>query len=139
MRFHLGFILITISTLYGQLDGLYILPKDLSFLEPPYIIKRKKRTLTRDDGAFRLERLTVGDQLIVSYVGFKPTSLKNNKRATSKKNQNYYPFPDQELQEVVITGTLKQASKGDSPVPVELYRSSFFSPILLLLFLRLFS
>ena len=38
--------------------------------------------------------------------------------------------PDKELQEVVVTGTLKQVNKLDSPNPVELYRASFLRPIL---------
>lgn len=140
MRFLLGFLLIATSPLYGQLDGfVYSSEGSVIFGATVYNKTQKKATLTRNDGAFRLERLTVGDQLIVSYVGFKPTSLKITNELLQKRTKTIILFPDQELQEVVITGTLKQVSKRDSPVPVELYRSSFFSPILLLLFLRLFS
>ena len=127
MRFHLGFILITISTLYGQLDGLvYSSEGSVIFGATVYNKTQKKATITGDDGAFRLEKLMVGDQLIVSYVGFKPTSLKITNELLQKRTKTIILFPDQELQEVVITGTLKQVSKRDSPVPVELYRSSFF-------------
>ncbi|MGB2022960.1 MAG: TonB-dependent receptor [Flavobacteriaceae bacterium] len=127
MRFLLGFLLIATSPLYGQLDGfVYSSEGSVIFGATVYNKTQKKATLTRNDGAFRLERLTVGDQLIVSYVGFKPTSLKITNELLQKRTKTIILFPDQELQEVVITGTLKQVSKRDSPVPVELYRSSFF-------------
>ena len=127
MRFLLGFLLIATSPLYGQLNGfVYSSEGSVIFGATVYNKTQKKATLTRKDGAFRLESLTVGDQLIVSYVGFKPTSLKITNELLQKRTKTIILFPDQELQEVVITGTLKQVSKRDSPVPVELYRSSFF-------------
>ena len=127
MRFLLGFLLIVTFPLYGQLDGfVYSSEGSVIFGATVYNKTQKKATITGDDGAFRLEKLMVGDQLIVSYVGFKPTSLKITNELLQKRTKTIILFPDQELQEVVITGTLKQVSKRDSPVPVELYRSSFF-------------
>ena len=127
MRFLLGFFLLAISPLFGQLEGfVYSSEGTVVFGATVYNKTQKEATLTNSNGAFRLEQSTLGDQLIVSFVGFKPTTLKITNELLQKGTKTIALFPDQELQEIVITGTLKQVSKRDSPVPVELYRSSFF-------------
>jgi hypothetical protein len=120
MRFLLGFFLLAISPLFGQLEGfIYSSEGTVVFGATVYNKTQKEATLTNSNGAFRLEQSTLGDQLIVSFVGFKPTTLKITNELLQKGTKTIALFPDQELQEIVITGTLKQVSKRDSPVPVD--------------------
>ncbi|WP_449435175.1 carboxypeptidase-like regulatory domain-containing protein [Pedobacter steynii] len=43
-----------------------------------------------------------------------------------------------DLNEVVVTGTLKEVNRLESPVPVEVYTPGYFKKILLQVFLKLF-
>ena len=93
-------------------------------------IRNLNRQIARTDtnGVFNVNELTEGTYLLnVSAVGYeaqsKSLSLKANDTLTVdfalKTNSN-------QIQEVVVSGTLKEVNRLDSPVPVEVYSPAFF-------------
>lgn len=92
------------------------------------LIKTKFGTLSDTTGAFRLNNIPAGAyQLSVSLVGFETLRRSITLSAGQKLTL------DLELKElltnlgeVVVTGTMKEVSKLDSPVPVEVYTPIFF-------------
>jgi outer membrane receptor for ferrienterochelin and colicins len=79
-------------------------------------------------GNFLIENIPVGSyQIVVSSIGYK----KAEKSITLSTNEqlvlNFELSPDlSSLDEVVITGTMKEVSKLESSVPVEVYTAKFF-------------
>lgn len=86
-------------------------------------------TVTNSEGYFSFQNLEIGKyELVFSLVGYinqtKLVTLTENKKEVFitiellEKQSN--------LNEIVITGTMKEIQKMDSPVPVEIYNSNFF-------------
>jgi len=87
----------------------------------------KYATITRPDGSYNIENINPGNyEVLVSYIGFK--SQKKNIKVTDSIEiiLNFDLKNSHELDEVVITGTLKAVSRLESPVPVEVYKPTFF-------------
>lgn len=85
-------------------------------------------TTTDERGRFTLalpSDLPAGGELLVSYVGYKTETLKYS---STQSNYNFLLHPDPgTLKEVmVISGTMKEVSKMDSPIPVEIYTPALF-------------
>ena len=82
-------------------------------------------TITNNDGQFVINSYIGNSQkLIFSFVGYKPVV-----KIISPSNLNIgiiELLPDETLEEVVVSSTLKPVSKLDSPTPVEVYSQSFF-------------
>ena len=83
---------------------------------------------TDRSGNFRILNIPTGFYKIqVTFVGFnkmeKSIILKNNEDVTINFDLTNF---QNTLNEVVITGTLKEMSKLDSPVPVEVYTPAYF-------------
>jgi outer membrane receptor for ferrienterochelin and colicins len=83
--------------------------------------------VTDENGRFRLSNIPFGRyDLTVSAIGFKTVT------ATFQHNQpetSVTLFQEEDvssLNEVVITGTMKEVSKMESPIPVEVYAPSLF-------------
>lgn len=80
------------------------------------------------DGSFKLEKIPYGvHELIVSVVGYE--SYRQTIEINSPQPINITIALVEKptaLQEVVVTGTMKEVSKLDSPVPVEVYSPTFF-------------
>ena len=66
-------------------------------------------------------------QLIVSRLGYK-SSQKWIDLTESTFSFVLDPM-ENSLEEVVVSGTLQELSRADSPVPVEVFKSTFFDPI----------
>lgn len=82
-------------------------------------------TITDAAGAFVLQLPNIKNpRVIISYLGHKSFIKKINKK--QKDLGNIFLEIDDQLEEVVVSGTLKPVSKLDSPVPVELYTQTFF-------------
>ncbi len=84
-------------------------------------------TSSNETGKFVLEGITPGTYtLVTSVLGFRPFT----KKITLTKNQNLLldislePTAEN-LDEMVVTGTLKAVSRSESPVPVEVYSPTF--------------
>ncbi|MEO1449615.1 MAG: TonB-dependent receptor [Bacteroidota bacterium] len=80
---------------------------------------------TDDTGAFSLEVTPGPHKLVVRYAGHASYEQSINVSAGENLNLEIELTP-LELDEVVISGTLKAISRDKSPVPVEVYRPSFF-------------
>lgn len=89
--------------------------------------KTKIGTTTDLDGNFLLTKLPNGKQtIVVSFIGYETT--KKDVQLTGSQitlNIELKELPNK-LDEVVITGTMKEVSKLESPVSVEIYTPKFF-------------
>jgi outer membrane receptor for ferrienterochelin and colicins len=81
------------------------------------------------EGVFEIKDLPLGSyHVVVSMVGFQ----KNEQLATLKESSNpliikiIMKSVDENLQEVVVTGTMKEVRRSESPAPIEVYSSKFF-------------
>ncbi|WP_298485015.1 TonB-dependent receptor [uncultured Maribacter sp.] len=86
-----------------------------------------KGTSTDEEGAFTLQNLSAGDYtLLVSVLGYQPYAKKIAlKEKESKTVVINLIASSEELEETVVTGTLKAVNRLDSPVPVEVYSPTF--------------
>jgi outer membrane receptor for ferrienterochelin and colicins len=85
--------------------------------------------LTNEAGEFLFADVPLGKyQLIVSMIGYKKYSTKIELTAQKPKSATavLLVIDNRQLEEVVISGTMKEVSKLDSPVPVEVYTAKFF-------------
>lgn len=86
-------------------------------------------TLADSVGKFRLERVPAGSwELVVSAVGYQTANRKINLRpGESQQLTIRMQASDNRLDEVVVTGTMKEVSKLDSPVPVDVITPRFLA------------
>lgn len=85
--------------------------------------------ITDESGSFIIQNVPLGTHLLMaSLIGFEPQQTRVE--ITRDKLSPTYNFILSEsaasLGEVVVTGTMKEVSKLDSPVPVEVYSAKFF-------------
>ena len=85
-----------------------------------------KSTITNEDGEFTIESKNGENKLFISYVGHKSKKILINRNTVNSIELNVVNLESTSLEEIVISGTLKQLSKLDSPVHVELYSEDFF-------------
>ncbi len=82
-------------------------------------------TSTNEVGRFNLSFSNIKNPLlIISFLGHKNQIKKINNGSTDFGAIELEL--EEALEEIVVSGTLKPVSKPDSPVPVEVYRQSFF-------------
>jgi outer membrane receptor for ferrienterochelin and colicins len=85
-------------------------------------------TSTNENGAFVLERVTAGKAiLVISGIGYKTL----RKEVSIEPGSNAFIKIEleediSELEAVVVTGTMKEVTKMNSPIPVEVFAPSFF-------------
>ena len=120
------FIFVKIS--YSQVDNLdgRVLSNGSPLPGASVIISGTKiGTITDQYGNFTLNISKIKNpKIIISYLGHKSFSQKVNNNI---KNIGSIELEiDDQLNEVVITGTLRPVSKLNSPVPVEVYTKDFF-------------
>jgi outer membrane receptor for ferrienterochelin and colicins len=85
-----------------------------------------KSTIANEDGEFTIESKNGENKLFISYVGYKSKKIIINRDTVNSVELNIVNLESNSLEEIVISGTLKQVSKLDSPVHVELYSVDFF-------------
>lgn len=84
-------------------------------------------TKTDSIGYYQLEDVRSGNwPLEVRFVGFNSYKADVVVNGENTKHNVVLTQTDQSLNEVVISGTMKEVIKLDSPVPVEVYTSKFF-------------
>ncbi len=85
-------------------------------------------TITDANGFFSIKNLAAGRYIIhVSSVGYVHESKQISIKDGENKEVNVELFSLQNnLDEVVVTGTLKEVKRIESPVPVEVYSPAFF-------------
>lgn len=86
-------------------------------------------TTTNEQGIFELKNVKYGTyQLVISSIGYR--NITKSVTVSEAKFFQELTFQTEELEnslnEVVVTGTMKEVSKLDSPVPVEIYTPVFF-------------
>ena len=89
----------------------------------------KNGTSTDSAGRFKIEGMMPGKHtIIVSYLGYKTQSKTVNIETSQTVTANFILLPAEtaSLNEVVVTGTMKEVSRLASPVPVEVYSPAFF-------------
>ncbi|HEY0770948.1 MAG TPA: TonB-dependent receptor, partial [Sphingobacteriaceae bacterium] len=79
---------------------------------------------TNESGKFSIPANATGQKLIVSFVGYKTDTISAN----TQNKLTIYLRPDASaLQEVVVvSGTMKEVSKMNSAIPVEIYSPALF-------------
>ena len=92
------------------------------------IPKLHKGAISDSTGTFQIDRVPFGAwQLEVSSVGFKPYKINISvDQEEMLHNVVLAPATENSLNEVVVSGTMKEVSKLESPVPVEVYTAKFF-------------
>ena len=86
----------------------------------------KKSIITDSLGRFKINAEKGENKFTISFVGLKPRVLN-----ITFKNEDFIQIEvmlesDESLEEVVVSGTLRNVSKLNSTVPIELYKSGFF-------------
>ncbi|PQB05560.1 TonB-dependent receptor [Aureitalea marina] len=91
-----------------------------------YIAELGKGTTTDENGFYSLEEVPNGEwTLSASYTGFE-TQQRQVALIGGRTEVSFQLSPDNSLDEVVVSGTLRPVSKLESPVPVEVYSKNFF-------------
>lgn len=89
--------------------------------------KTKFGVITDSLGNYTLKNIAKGNyEIRVSHVGFRTQTKKITINDTIGLLLDFDLKTDNSLNEVVITGTLKAVNRLESPVPVEVYKPSFF-------------
>lgn len=85
-------------------------------------------TTADSTGTYVLTGVPAGNwELAVKYVGYQPYSLRVRTNGNTPVTKDITLMDDRaSLDEVVVSGTMKEVSKLDSPVPVEVYTAKFF-------------
>jgi outer membrane receptor for ferrienterochelin and colicins len=84
--------------------------------------------ITDIEGAFKIEEVPVGTyELLISAMGYQKRKLKVDvKNNQITKLDVKFKEATESLEEVVVTGTLKEIRVKDSSVPIEVYTPSYF-------------
>lgn len=101
------------------------------------INKTKLGTTVKQDGAFEINNVPAGTyQVMISAVGYE--AIKQTITVADGKASEINAEMKESLStmsEVVVTGTLKEVKRMESPVPVEVYTPVFFKKTQPLIFL----
>jgi len=84
-------------------------------------------TMTDSSGYFRIDDLSSGTiQIQVSRIGFLTENIQVKLPLSDTVFSVELKDLDSSLEEVVVSGTMQEVSKLDSPVPIEVYKTAFF-------------
>ncbi|MFM9840129.1 MAG: TonB-dependent receptor [Cyclobacteriaceae bacterium] len=92
------------------------------------LLRTSLGTISTEQGEYAIDNISAGNyQLKVSAIGYKTITLSVNIKSSERKVLNIELIEDvSSLEEVVITGTMKEVTKMNSPIPVEVYAPSLF-------------
>nr|WP_255702307.1 TonB-dependent receptor [Flavobacterium sp. SM15] len=91
------------------------------------LVKTQLGTVTDSLGTYNLTNIPKGEyHLKISHTGFKNQQRKIILNDTTTLAFDFDLKADNALDEVVVTGTLKAVNRLESPVPVEVYKPTFF-------------
>ena len=113
---------------YGTLKGEVLVDNEGLALVNVSLQNTSFGVVTAEDGSFIIRDIPAGEYTLkVGYVGFAPHT---ERIAITAGNTNTLRITLQEdqvsLEDVVVSGTMKEVSKLNSPVPVEVYSAQFF-------------
>ena len=119
-----------ITSSYGQTNTISGKVKSGSGVLPYaniYLKKTKIGTTSNENGFYELRNIPKGNYtLIVSSIGYQTKTIKISFNSNQKLTKNFSLSENNSLDEIVISGTLRPVTKSNSPVPVEVYSTSFF-------------
>ncbi|HSD14900.1 MAG TPA: TonB-dependent receptor, partial [Flavobacterium sp.] len=119
------FTLITFgqTTLKGNVTSLGT-PLELANIT---IIKTNLKAATDSLGNYQINDIPKGKhEIVVSHSGFRPIRQKITLSDTTEIIVDFDLKETNSLDEIVVTGTLKAVNRLESPVPVEVYKPTFF-------------
>jgi outer membrane receptor for ferrienterochelin and colicins len=125
------FCLISFTQLWGQtgsVSGTVSHKKEpLQFINV-IIANSTLGTTTDEKGKFTINHIPVGTQTLkISGIGYQAQTLSITLTSgTTSKVDIELKEDVSQLQEVVVTGTMKEVTKMNSPIPIEVYAPSFF-------------
>jgi len=91
-----------------------------------YNSSNSKSVVANETGGFSIDSKKGENKLYISYVGYTSKIITLESTGDSIDTGSIVLESDS-LEEIVISGTLRQVSKLDSPVPIELYTAEFFN------------
>lgn len=93
-----------------------------------YLIDSKIGAASDEEGNFEILKIPIGKHIILAqFIGFERQMLQITIKENEVLTVNFkLKQGKQNIEEVVITGTMKEISKTNSPVPVEVYSAKFF-------------
>lgn len=84
-------------------------------------------TVTNDNGEFSFDKLSAGNyQLHISHAGYQPVRKKVTVENELEEVTIILQPKSSELDEIVVTGTMKEIRRSSSPVPVEIITPKLF-------------
>jgi len=96
---------------------------NLLFGATVYNSTNSKNTITNEEGVFSIESIKGENKFVISYVGHTPKVINVD---GSSIDLGTIVLENNSLDEVVVSGTLRQVSKLKSAVQIELYTADFF-------------
>ena len=110
------------QTIYGVIKDS---DSNLLFGATIYNSSNSKIGITNEMGVFSVESVKGENKLFISYVGYTSKIITLESTGDSI-NMGSIVLVNDSLDEIVISGTLRQVSKLKSAVPIELYTANFF-------------
>ena len=110
------------QTIYGVIKDS---DSNLLFGATIYNSSNSKIGITNEMGVFSVESVKGENKLFISYVGYTSKIITLESTGDSINGGSIVLVNDS-LDEIVISGTLRQVSKLKSAVPIELYTANFF-------------
>ena len=124
-----NFIIIILVIKFTFAQTIYGVIKDsdsnLLFGATIYNSSNSKIGITNEMGVFSVESVKGENKLFISYVGYTSKIITLESTGDSI-NRGSIVLENDSLDEIVISGTLRQVSKLKSAVPIELYTANFF-------------
>ena len=123
-----NFIIIMLVIKFTFAQTIYGVIKDsdsnLLFGATIYNSSNSKIGITNEMGVFSVESVKGENKLFISYVGYTSKIITLESTGDSI-NMGSIVLVNDSLDEIVISGTLRQVSKLKSAVPIELYTANF--------------
>lgn len=134
LKIHLFFIVVITcfsTTLFSQTTTIsgFVVSSNEPVPSALVILKNTEfKTQADINGKYELTAVPFGEyELVTTAFGFEKVAKKITVSERSPVQMNIELQPMQkEINEVVVSGTMKEVSKLDSPVPVEVYTAKFF-------------
>jgi outer membrane receptor for ferrienterochelin and colicins len=85
--------------------------------------------VTNESGSFTIKNIPPGEHLLIaSLIGFEPQQTRIEVKESDLSTSYNFTLKEtaNALGEVVVSGTMKEVSRLESPVPVEVYSAGFF-------------
>lgn len=128
MKKWLGLLVCTVGFLAGNAQIMVrgkILAND-GAIAGAIVIAGTNSTVSDTSGAFTIQAQSIPSALKVQSTGYLPYTHTLSFRDTAGLLEIHLRTDPKDLQEVVVTGTMKEMSRMDSPIPVEIITPKFF-------------